>query len=179
MCEPSARPESDAGLVQTDHEPESSRHSNVAVPSSDVKLNDAAEEFDALGGVDKKLVSGATVSTVQVYDAGEPSMLPAASVARTAKVCEPSAMPLKLWGDVQDAHGPVSNRHSYVTGLSSDVNANDADVEFEAKGGFDVMVVLGAVASTLHVYGAGVGSVLVAASVARTWNVWVASLRPL
>ena len=37
---------------------------------------------------------GAVVSIVQVKDAGDASVLPAASVARTSKVCEPSERPV-------------------------------------------------------------------------------------
>ena len=40
------------------------------------------------------VVSGATVSTVQVREAGVVSGLPAASVARTWNVCEPCARPV-------------------------------------------------------------------------------------
>ena len=40
------------------------------------------------------VVFGAAVSTVQVKEAGVGSVLPAASVARTSKVCEPSARPV-------------------------------------------------------------------------------------
>ena len=40
------------------------------------------------------VVSGAIVSTVQVRVAGVASWLPAASMARTLKVCEPWARPV-------------------------------------------------------------------------------------
>jgi hypothetical protein len=43
-------------------------------------------------------VFGAAVSTVQVKDAGDASVLPAASVARTSKVCEASASPVYDFG---------------------------------------------------------------------------------
>jgi hypothetical protein len=39
------------------------------------------------------VVSGAAVSIVHVRDAGSGSTLPAASVARTSKVCEPALRP--------------------------------------------------------------------------------------
>jgi len=45
--------------------------------------------------------------------------------------------------------------------------------------GPDVMVVSGGVVSTVQVWLAGVGSVLPAGSVARTWKVWLPSARPL
>ena len=40
------------------------------------------------------VVSGATVSTVQVREAGEASTLPTASMARTWKVCAPCPRPV-------------------------------------------------------------------------------------
>ncbi len=40
------------------------------------------------------VVSGATVSTVQLREAGEASTLPAVSTARTWKVCAPCASPV-------------------------------------------------------------------------------------
>ena len=40
-------------------------------------------------------------------------------------------------------------------------------------GGVVLIVVLGGVASTFHVNEAGVGSTLVALSIARTWKVWL------
>ena len=46
------------------------------------------------------VVSGGVVSTVQVRLAGLGSVLPAGSVARTVNVCEPSARPLYVWGEV-------------------------------------------------------------------------------
>jgi hypothetical protein len=49
------------------------------------------------------VVSGAVVSTVQVLVAGVSSVLPAPSMARTRKVCSPSARPAYSAGDVQTA----------------------------------------------------------------------------
>ena len=40
------------------------------------------------------VVSGAIVSTVHVREAGDPSVLPAGSVARTWNVCEPCESPV-------------------------------------------------------------------------------------
>ncbi len=40
------------------------------------------------------VVTGAAVSTIHAYVAGEPSTLPALSIARTAKVWVPSARPV-------------------------------------------------------------------------------------
>ena len=45
-------------------------------------------------GPDMIVVSGAVRSTVQLKLAGDPSVFPAASVARTSNACAPSASPL-------------------------------------------------------------------------------------
>src|SRR6185437_8397483 len=57
-------------------------------------------------------VSGAVVSTSQVKLAGEASVLPALSIARTEKVCDPSAKPVNPSGLVQAANEPASSLHS-------------------------------------------------------------------
>ena len=43
----------------------------------------------------------------------------------------------------------------------------------DGSAGLESIVVFGAVRSTIHVWLAGVASVLPAVSVARTWNVWL------
>ena len=50
--------------------------------------------FVRASGPDSIAVSGAIVSTVQVRVAGDPSVLPAASIARASKRCSPSARPV-------------------------------------------------------------------------------------
>ena len=72
--------------------PPSRRTSKVA-PASDVKTKDAAVAFVGSSGPDVMLVCGAVVSIVQVKLAGVGSLLPAASRARTWKVCEPAPRP--------------------------------------------------------------------------------------
>lgn len=62
-------------------------------PSLPVKVNDADVLAVGLVGLDVIVVSGAVMSMSQVYDAGVGSTLPALSMARTSKVCEPSASP--------------------------------------------------------------------------------------
>ena len=52
-------------------------------------------------GPEVMVVSGAVVSTVQVRLAGVPSVWPAASVALTWKVCEPSERSVLFSGEVQ------------------------------------------------------------------------------
>jgi hypothetical protein len=51
-------------------------------------------EFVGSEGPESIVVSGAVVSTVQVRVAGEESVLPALSVARTENVWEPSLNPM-------------------------------------------------------------------------------------
>jgi hypothetical protein len=78
-------------------------HPEKAVPSSEqakvapsvVELSSklALAEPESVGGAAVIAVSGADVSTVHVVVAGLESALPAASVARAAKVCSPSPRP--------------------------------------------------------------------------------------
>ena len=70
------------------------RHSNVAVPSLDENVNTGGLTFVGPLGPELIVVSGATVSTVQPRVAGEASVLPAASRARTANVCAPCDRPV-------------------------------------------------------------------------------------
>ena len=57
------------------------------------------------------------------------------------------------------------------------LNAKLAAAVLLSAGGPEVMVVSGGVVSTVHEYVAGVGSVLPAASLARTWKLWLPSRR--
>ena len=72
----------------------SSEHWKVEPDFVEVKEKLALVESVGDGGSAVIVVSGAIVSTVHVYEAGVASVLPAASVAATRKVCEPSASPL-------------------------------------------------------------------------------------
>jgi hypothetical protein len=62
-------------------------------------------------GPESIVVCGAVVSTVIARLAGLPSTYPAASLARTSKVCAPSARTAVVCGDVQAVKAPVSTRH--------------------------------------------------------------------
>ena len=68
----------------------SSEQVNVA-PASDVKLKEALPLFDVVAGDAVIDALGAAVSIVHVKLAGVESVFPAASLARTWKVCVPSA----------------------------------------------------------------------------------------
>jgi hypothetical protein len=74
------------------------RHWNVEPVSLDVNEKLAELLVDVPDGpavivVFGAVVSGGGTSTVQVRLAGEASVLPAASVARTSNVCDPFARP--------------------------------------------------------------------------------------
>ncbi len=125
------------------------------------------------------VVFGAPVSTVKVREAGVGSWLPAASVARTSKVWEPSVRFAVVKGEEQRREGGGVDaalearaglgRGEGEVGVVSFVKPPAATVP--------VIVVSGAVVSTVKFREAGVGSTLPAASVARTSKVWEALVR--
>ena len=82
------------GELQEDQPPPSSWHSKVEPPSLELKEKSAAAELLGSLGCAVIVVFGAAVSIVQVKLAGVASVLPAASVARTSKVCEPWLRPV-------------------------------------------------------------------------------------
>jgi hypothetical protein len=84
-------------------------------------------------------------------------VLPAASVARTAKLCEPSDRPAYAFGDEQLAHAPASRRHWKLERDSEELKAKDADVEEEVPDGPEVIDVSGAVRSGVGGGGGGGG----------------------
>jgi len=126
------------------------------------------------------IVSGAVVSTNQVNVAGVASTLPARSIALTSNVWLVSERPGYVAGLVHAANPPPSSWHSVVLPASVAWNANVADVWLVGLAG--VLVIDGAgggAVSTTQVKLAGVASVLPAASVAVTVNVWLPAARPL
>ena len=92
------------------------------------------------------------------------------SVARTSKVCVPSARKEYVIGDAQATKAARLRRHSKVEPAWLALNVKVADVLDVAPLGPDVIVVSGGVMSvpTVQVAEAGVVSVLPEASVART-----------
>ena len=70
--------------------PPSTEHSNVESASDEVNSNVGVESEVTDGGPEVMVVSGGDASTVNENVAGVVSVFPAASVARTAKVCGPS-----------------------------------------------------------------------------------------
>jgi hypothetical protein len=85
-CVPMLSPETRYGLAQALHAPPSRRHSEVAPPSFTVNVTEPLSDRDSSGGDDVIVVCGATVSTLNERVAGDASVLPAASVARTLTV---------------------------------------------------------------------------------------------
>ena len=76
-------------------------HSNVEGVSVELNVNDGEATFVVPVGPPVMVVSGATVSTVNVRVAGEASTLLAPSVARTENVYVPLASVPSARGDVQ------------------------------------------------------------------------------
>ena len=128
------------------------RHSNVELGLDDVNEKLGVASFDGSGGDDVIVVSGAVTSIVHVKLAGDASVLPTASVARTSKVWLPAESAGEIVsGLVQDVHEPPSIRHSKVEPPSVEVKEKLGVVLLDGSLGFAVIVVSGAVASTVHV----------------------------
>src|SRR5262249_54442877 len=102
----------------------STRHWNVEPDSSDVKHQVGVASLLGDGAGTEVVGFGMIVSTVKVCEAGEGSVLPAASVARTSKVCEPWPSGAVVCGDTQVANCAPSTRHSNVEPDSLDVKLN-------------------------------------------------------
>lgn len=90
------------------------------------------------------VAGGAVVSTVQVRVASDGSTLPAASIARTEKVCVPSESPLSAFGEEHEAQLPESSLHSKLEPASLEENAKLSELELVVPEGPAVMEVLGA-----------------------------------
>src|SRR5512133_3484994 len=86
-------------------------------------------------------------ATVNDCVAGVASVLPAASVARTAMPCMPSVRPWVVHGLVHAAQAPESSWHWNVDPLSLAVKANVGVLSVVVPAGPDVIVVFGAVVS--------------------------------
>ena len=148
----------------------------MALGSSEENSNVAEVEVLGSEGPESIVVSGAVVSIVQVWLAGLWSVLPAWSVARTEKVCEPSLRPrvgLRRGAGLEAARVELALE---VALGSSEENSNVAELELVGSEGPESIVVSGAVVSMVQVLVAGVWSVLPTLSVARTENVCEPSL---
>src|SRR6266545_3101892 len=88
---PSARAAVVCGLVQEVQLPPSRPHSKLEPGSEELKLKLGVASLSSAGGAESIVVFGAVRSAIQVWVAGVPSVLPAASVPRTSRVWLPSA----------------------------------------------------------------------------------------
>ena len=84
---------------------------------------------------------------------GVASGLPAASMARTSKVCAPSASPLYALGLEHEAQDPASRRHWRLEPASEELKEKLALLELIVPDGPAVIVVSGAVVSGAVVSG--------------------------
>ena len=105
--------------------------------------------------------------------------MPAASVAFTAKVWEPSLRLLRLFGELQLVKAAPSRLHWKVEFASLEEKSKLGEALLDWLVGLVSMVVSGATVSTVQVVEGGEASVLPAASVAFTEKVWGPSLRPV
>ena len=80
-------------------------------------------------------------------------------------------------GLAQAPQAPPSSRHSKVEPPSLAENSKLGASSLDGSAGTSSKDVFGAAVSTVHVWEAGVASVWPAASVARTWKVWLPSAR--
>ena len=124
------------------------------------------------------VVSGAVRSIVHVWLAGVPSVLPAeigrAHLERVAARRQARVALRARAGGEGGAVEPALEARARLVEVKLKLGA----VEFVGSEGPAVIVVSGAVRSIVHVWLAGVASVLPAGSVARTSNVWLPPASP-
>ena len=141
-----------SGLVQEFQLPPSMRHSKLELPSEELKLKSGVVLLDGSDGLEPIVVFGAVRSTVQVWLAGVASVLPAASVARTSKVWLPAVSAgATVSGLVHDVQLPASMRHSKLEPGSVELKLKLGVVLLDGSAGLEVIVVFGAVRSTVQV----------------------------
>ena len=140
-----------AGLVHAVQAPVSTRHWNVEPASSAENSKVGLALLDGSAGTTVKELSGATVSTVQVWAAGLASTLPAPSVARTENVWLPSARRPIVSGLEHTAQAPASTLHSNVAPGSLAENSKEGASSLDGSAGASSRVVFGAAVSTVQV----------------------------
>jgi len=116
------------GETQLNHALPSSRHSKSPRGSSLERSKRAVRALVDDAGPRSMRVCGAVAATVHDRVAGEAST-PLLSLARTAKVCAPSARPVYVFGPVHAAQLPASRRHSKVAPAADAENAKVASRE--------------------------------------------------
>jgi hypothetical protein len=103
--------------------------------------------LDCTVALPTSVCGAAAAATVNDCVAGVASVLPAASVARTAMPCMPSVRAPVVHGLVHAVQAPASSRHRNVEPLSLAVNPNVGVLSVVVPVGPDVIVVFGAVVS--------------------------------
>jgi hypothetical protein len=120
-------------------------HSNVAGSSAE-NPNVADRVLLRPAGANVTAAVGERVSIVQPYARSGP-VLPAASIALTAKVCGPSERLLKVFGEAQDEKLPLSTRQAKLLPFSLATKAKVGELVLLELLGFCVIVVVGAIVS--------------------------------
>jgi hypothetical protein len=147
VCPPSVRPVYVFGDVHAAHALSSSWHWKVAPESGELNVTVALEPGERAGGAESIVVLGGCVSTVNDGVAGDASVFPAASLARTDTLWAPSASAVVVHGLVHAAQTAESTRHSNVEPASLEVNAKLGVLSLVVPVGPEVIVVSGAVVS--------------------------------
>jgi hypothetical protein len=138
-----------SGDVHGSHVPPSSLHSNVEPVSEELNVKVGVVLPDGLAGLESIVVFGAVVSSVHVDAAGDASVLPAASVARTSKVWLPSPSAGEIVSGLVHADQlRPSMRHWKVEPVSEELKLKSGVVSFDGSAGPESIVVSGAVLST-------------------------------
>ncbi len=129
MCEPSARPLADHGLVHATAAPPSRLHVVVADESDTVNATVALVTWLELFGPDVMVTAGAEFSTVQLT---EVDPVPETFVAKTTRLWAPGDSPDADHGLEHGEAGAPSRLHVTVAAGSDTVN--DADAFFDDPG---------------------------------------------
>jgi hypothetical protein len=172
VCEPSPSPDAWNGLVQAAAAAESSLQVTDADASSTENASDTDREFVGDTTAPSE-TTGAVPSTV--HDRLAEPTLPAASVAETTSVCEPSPSPDAWNGLEHKTAAAESSLHVTAAAGSSTVKAMDAERDL-VSAVTDAIETTGAVPSTVHDRLAE--PTIPAASFAETTSVWAPSASP-
>ena len=143
--------------------------------SGEEKVKVASGSLPSTGGAEVMVTSAGVVSTIQSQVAGGP-VLPAASVAVTAKAWAPSARSMAVNGLVHGAGVPASRVHVKPLAPGA-VKVIEASGSMVGSIGASVMVTVGATVSTVQP--SEPVEVLPAGSVAVTEKLWGPSVRPV
>ena len=150
---PSARTGVVHGLSHVCAAPKSIWHAKTEPGSVAAKTKVGVLSLVGPSGPEPIVVSGGVMSdagaevTVNVRVAGDGSVLPAASVARTDTECGPSLSAVVVHGVVQSSHAAESRRHSKADASSLELKAKVGVLLLVVSAGPELIVVSGAVGS--------------------------------